>query len=171
MVDAHAFRGFTEGEWRYLTGGSWKHGKWRVSGTPKKPYYVAFQEVVIRAVEAVKRPRMQAHFYFDENKQLSSVAQRLYVQIKQDCEDPVFVSKMGETTQASSFNHPRLQAADLITYCWYQFGEHGKGAKKEVLGVMDVLAPKGDEVMFFTKETMEKLLGRRPMTDGRTMVP
>jgi hypothetical protein len=168
MIDVRAFRALDENERRKLTGGQWRGSKWRISGAPKKPYFLPFQDVVIQGVEAVKRPGYKAHFYFDENKQLSSFGRELYVHIKLSCEDPEFVSRMGEVTFASSRESAGLQAADLFAYTWYQYRLHGRSAKPEVLTVMDTLTRKGDELRYFSQQTMDELLGKIPLTDGKT---
>lgn len=166
MIDVGAFRALNEDERRYLTGGKWRSEKWRISGAPTKPYFLPFQDVIIQGVEAVKRPRDRAHFYFDTNKQLSSFGRELYAQVRNGCEDAGFVSRMGDLTFASPSENPGLQAADLFAYCWYHFRLHGHSTKPEVQMVMNVLTKKGDELNYFSKAAMDKLLGKIPPTDG-----
>jgi hypothetical protein len=165
MIDVRWFRTLSENERRHLTGGQWRKGKWRVSGAPQKPYFLPFQDVVIQAVEAVKPPGWKAHFYFDENKQMSSFARELFAVIKRGS-PPEFSSRMGEVNFASSHESAGLQAADLFAHAWYQYRLHGKTAKSDILTVMDALAQKGDELCYFGAQTMNKLLGKAPLTDG-----
>lgn len=169
MIDVGAFRALNEYERRYLTGGEWRGSKWRISGAPKKPYFLPFQDVVIQGVQAVKRPGWKAHFYFDENKSLASFALQLYTIIKRGS-DSEFASRMGEMTFASGRERAGLQAADLFTYAWYQYRLRGRSARPEVLAVMDTLTRRGDELHYFSAQTMDKLLGKAPLTDGKTYV-
>ena len=168
VIDVGYFNSLTEHERRHLTGGESRDGKWRVSGAPKKAYFLPFQDVVIQAVEAVQRVGWKAHFYFDENNQFSSFARELYTIIKRGS-PPEISSRMGDLTFASSSDTAGLQAADLFTYVWYQYTQRRRSLKPEILTIFDALKERGTEVHYFSAETMGKLLGKAVPTEGRTI--
>jgi hypothetical protein len=166
MIDVAAFRSLTDDERRHLTGGLWREGKWRFSGAPTKPYYLIFQDVVIQGVQAVKRSDWQAEFFVAEQNELAPLAAKLYAQMKRGLDDRHFISMMGEMRFASPKDRAGLQAADLLSYAWYQYRISGRMMKPEVSRAMDSLVHKGDELRYFSAEAMAKLLGKLPMTPG-----
>jgi hypothetical protein len=168
MIDVRAFRAFSHDERRHLTGGMWREGKWRFSGGPSKPYYLVFQDVVIQSVQKVKRPGWQAHFVVAEQNELVPLAAKLYALMKRTLYDRELVSLMGEMRFASPKAQPGLQAADLLAYCWYQYRILGHGMKREADEAMKALMYKGDEMRYFSAESMAKLLRQAPMTPGIT---
>ena len=166
MIDVRAFRALDHNERRHLTGGIWREGKWRFSGAPSKPYYLVFQDVVIQAVQAVKRPDWQAHFFVAEQNELAPLAAELYAMMKRTLYDRELVSTLGEMRFASPKDQPGLQAADLLSYSWYQYRIAGRAMRPEAASAMDTLMQKGDEMRYFSADTMAKLLGKAPMTSG-----
>jgi len=169
MIDVRAFRLLTHDERRQLTGGHRLYGKWNFSGAPTKPYYLVFQHLVIQAIENIHNLSWKADFVFDQQNQLAPLAARLYSRMKASgTEYPVF-SRMGDVIFSSRLERPGLQAADLLAHCWYQYVFHGKQTKPEIRRVMNSLTQRSDEMPFFSRETMFKLVGRLPLTDGRVL--
>jgi hypothetical protein len=123
---------------------------------------------VIQAVEAVKPAGWKAHFWFDENKQLSSFARDLYTIIKRGS-PPEFSSRMGDVTFTSSNEAAGLQAADLFSYVWYHYVRDGGSLKPELLTIFHALSRKIEDVHYFSAQTMAKHLGKADPTAGRTI--
>jgi hypothetical protein len=73
---------------------------------------------------------------------------------------------MGSATFESRFQAIGLQAADMLTYCWYQFRLYGHDARPEVHQVLS--AQRGDTLVAFTADMMDKLVGRGDPTPGTT---
>jgi hypothetical protein len=166
LVDVRAFRGYTEDERRFITGGHASvAGKWVHSGAPTKPYYLAFWKAVMSALERPAPDGWKMEFVFDQQHVLAPLALRLYARLKNELGQP-HSSRMGSATFESRDVAIGLQAADLLAHCWYQFGLYGHRASNEVHIVLS--EQKSDTIVAFTREMMDKLVGRREATPGLT---
>lgn len=164
LVDVRAFRQYSQDERRFLTGGYMKTlGKWVHSGAPTKPYYVAFWKAVESSLERVERNDWEIHFVFDRQHQFAPLALRLYSRLKNEL-DPSYSNRMGSIVFESRDKAIGLQAADLLAYCWYQFGRHGHRAIPEVHQVLSSQREK--TLALFTQQTMDKVVGRQEPAPG-----
>lgn len=147
-----------------MTGGSISgRGKWIHSGAPTKPYYVAFWKAVMSAIEVRNRDDWKLQFVFDQQHTLAPLALRLYQRLKNELDEPESL-RMGDARYASRHEAIGLQAADLLAHCWYQFGLYGHVASAEVHQVLS--AQRRDTLVVFTKEMMDKLVGRTEPSPG-----
>jgi hypothetical protein len=168
LVDVQAFRQYSEDERRYMTGGSvTATGKWIHSGAPTKPYYVAFWKAVTSAIEVLNRDDWKVEFVFDRQHVLAPLALKLYARLANELGEP-YSPRMGPATFESRHEAVGLQAADLLAYCWYQFGLYGHEARPEVHRVLS--AQRSDTLVAFTKDMMDKLVERREPTPGTTYI-
>ena len=168
LVDVRAFREYSEDERRYMTGGSaTATGKWTHSGAPTKPYYVAFWKAVTEAIDQLKIGERKVEFIFDQQHTLAPLALRLYSRLKRELGEP-YSSRMGRVIFESRTEALGLQAADLLVYCWYQFGLYGHEARPEVHQVLT--AQRRDTLVMFTRDMMNKLVAPEP-PPGTTYAP
>jgi len=169
IVNVQAFLGYSEEERRYLTGGYQPRlGKWTHTGAPTKPYYAAFIKAVMSAIEQVKRRDWRVDFVFDQQDTIAPLALQLYARIKKDWAvyDPKMANKMGNIMFRARKGAIALQATDLLAYCWYQEVLRGRAASADVHRVLKM--QRKNTLVLFTKESMDKLLGLRPATPGKT---
>jgi hypothetical protein len=119
-----SFNKLSHNQRRFLTGGSVRNGKFVTSGCPTKPYFVAFQSVILDIADHAAIGG-KAHFAFDLNKNFKGYALDLYAGLKQT---PVRVQdRLGDIVFPTGLEAVQLQAADLFCYLSYQH------AKKLVL--------------------------------------
>lgn len=164
LVDVQAFRRYSKDERRLLTGGyATRSGKWKHSGAPTKPYYTVFIHAVLSALDRADRHDWKIHFVCDRQRQFAPLALKLYSRMKDDLE-PIDSDRMGAITFESRYEAIGLQAADLLAYCWYQFGQHGDHAFPEV---HQVLSSQREKTLgLFTQMTMDKIVRRREPSLG-----
>ncbi len=167
LVDVRAFREYSEPERRLITGGEPKlsragtwTGKWMHSGAPTKPYFLAFWKAATEALTLLERNDWKVEFVFDRQDTYAPLALRLYDRLKVDLDEP----RMGAATFESRHVAVGLQAADLIAHSWHQFGTYGHQARPEVHRILS--AQRRDTLVAFTKDMMDKLVGRREPTPG-----
>lgn len=164
LVDVIGFHQYTEDERRLLTAGQVTHrGKWIQTGAPTKPYFIAFWKVVTSAVEVSDRADWKVEFVFDLQDQYESLALKTYARLKSELGEP-YCGRLGPASFESRHAALGLQAADLLAYCWHQFGTHGHHARPEVHQVLS--SQRTDTLVAFTADMMDKLLGRAPETPG-----
>ncbi len=103
---------------RYLTGGNYDvtHGKWASSGSPNKPYFFVFHQVVLAGCKSADAG-VVADFFFDRQDDFSGHALNLWNQLKGL--DRKEYGAMGGIAFYSRFERVCLQVADLIAYCAY----------------------------------------------------
>jgi len=103
---------------RWFTGGTVRaNGKWRESGSPKKPYFLPFQQCVMDAFLAADGKHI--HFIFDQQKDFESTAKKLFGVIKS--QHPDLGGRFGDIVYSSKLRAVPLQIADFIAYESYQF--------------------------------------------------
>lgn len=171
MLDVTAFREYSLEERRLLTGGHREGKTVHLTGSPDKPYYVLFQSAIVEGLRRMKRPDWKLHFAFDQQNVLAPFALSLYEYMRNDPKMEDWSPRMGDISFKARLEAPALQAADLLSYCWYQVILHGRnGVDKIVATVLDVPAAhkKDYELHFFSKQTMDRLLGRAPLRSGVT---
>lgn len=175
-LDVAAFKALTEEDRHRLTGGEWGRHKIRLSGAPTKPYYLPFQDAIAWSLnEAERRGDFFVYFTFDEQHQLEKHAINVYNRIKEASRTmmPDSARRMAGIAYESDEFNIGLQAADLLCYAWGKFATIGDAMHADLHRVFQVLKrkPSGDELHYFSREVMEKLLSRAPMTPGRVHEP
>ena len=167
MVDVQDFFGYTEDERRVLTGGYQVGGRWKLSGAPSRPYHLIFQQIVFCALRAAERPGWKVDFTFDAQNEFAPLARKMYADISSL--DHEFRPLMGKMEFRSRADAIALQAADLLAHCWYQYGLKGETAPPDIHRVLGV--QRHDTVAYFNKDTMDKVLGRAPLTPAKVYSP
>lgn len=173
MVDQKAFFSFTVEERHWLTGGVWKvNHKLRLVGAPNRPYYLPFQQALIDSINE-SSPQLNIYFTFDEQQVFEAHARQVYQRIKKSAkaDDPVLAERMKGIAFESDLDNIGLQASDLLVYAWHEYATRGDRMRDGIRAAFEVFKKKrhGDELVFFTHETMERLLGKKPPTDGRIL--
>jgi hypothetical protein len=103
---------------RYLTGAEYSPAlnKFKSSGCPTKPYFLPFQDCILKVIKHCKRGE-KAHFFFDLNKQFSGYSVDLYALIKKHQTTFPFQSdSLGTLSLPTGLEAVHLQAADLFCY-------------------------------------------------------
>jgi len=113
-------------ERRFLTDGALKKGRFVTSGSATKPYFVPFQDVCICVAEHAAVGG-KAHFSFDLNKNFKGYGLDLFALLKQT---PLKAQdRLGEISFPTGKEAVQLQAADLLCYLSYQYGQRRVGDK------------------------------------------
>jgi Protein of unknown function (DUF3800) len=171
MIDLDAFWSFNFEERHQLTGAHWRDHKLKLSGAPNRPYYLPFQQVVLDSLDQSSK-ELGVYFSFDENEILERHARQVYQRIKSSAvvEEPSLAERMKGITFESDLDNIGLQASDLLVYSWHDHVTRAEAMRPELHMAFNVFKQKqrGDELRFFTQDTMEKLLGKKPLTTGRT---
>jgi hypothetical protein len=118
VVDS--FNRLTYNQRRYLTGGALRKGKFVTSGCPSKTYFLPFQSVIIGIADHAPVGG-KAHFAFDFNKNFKGYALDLYALMKQS--GITVRDRLGEIAFPTGQEAVQLQAADLLCYLCYQYGQ------------------------------------------------
>jgi hypothetical protein len=115
-VDQDAFFNLTYGERCYMTGGHLIGTRWKLSGAPRRAYFVALSQLL---GEAVKRTEEGAkvHFLFDEQEVLKGRVKEMINYITK--RKMLLTERFGQRGHDSSAEWPGLQAADLYCYAWH----------------------------------------------------
>lgn len=158
-VDITAFNSFTVGERRFLTFGVFKNSKWKSSGAPSRPYQLAFGTLLLEACEKASNSA-KVHFVFDQSKE-SPLAIQTFNQIKDGQRHKVW-EHLGSVTFADRRQTIGLQAADLLTHCWYAFWLYGYKLDQERAMAMEKLTQKRDQMKQWNQWRMEELLAKAP---------
>jgi hypothetical protein len=165
-VNVEAFRQYTEKERRVLTGAALSALGLKGTGCPTKPYFLVFQDIIFQALDRLKRLDWKVDFVFDQQTVFEGFALELYGQLNAD--DDKWSRRMGDISFRSRTNVPQLQAADLLAYCWYQLSSDRTARKRAYIKpVLDALESKDYEAHFWSKESMDKSLGRAPRMPGK----
>jgi hypothetical protein len=116
------FKALSIDQRRWLTGGllaKSENVKWKTSGAPNKPYFLAFQQCVIDAIRfGLKEHSERAHFVFDRQSEFERSALSLCDAMRSQHKD--IGSKMGEIVFSSKETAILLQVADFMAYEAYQ---------------------------------------------------
>lgn len=113
-----AFNQRTLDERIFLTGGIRRSDRWLTSGSPDKPYYLAFQHCVTAAIERAKGSHIKVNFFCDTQKHLAPYAHDLYERYKK--RHPLRVAHCGELSYVSRLDINVVQAADLLSHVAYR---------------------------------------------------
>jgi hypothetical protein len=180
-IDLCAWWEFSPEERRKMTTAPFGEGRFRLSGTPTRPYYLPFGEVLIGTIYhlAHKDPDLGVYFSFDENGTLQRHAHRVYRYIKERAKllSPPFASRMKGIVFQSDTDNIGLQAADLLAYAWFQALTRRDLIYPELCEAVEVFCQKdnGDEATLWCKDRMKELLapdgGRRGEGPGTQMEP
>jgi len=166
-IDTRAFLAYSSEQRCHLTGGQLVRGKWRISGSPFEPYYVPFQWAIIEGLRRVKTPGWSMNFVFDQQRSLAPFALTWYNHIRESPENRQWCERMGSLDFTSREKATPLQAADLLSYCWYQLLLRGKDQLHVAMRyVLNNWTRKNDEIQFFSQSVMDQLLSLAPMQRG-----
>ena len=112
-VNIADFNSLSLNERRWITGGVYYAKKWKVSGRPSSPYFLAFHEVMIAGVERAN-PGVICDFIFDRQDVYSGYALKLWNHLK-DNQHLRSSPHLGTIAFASRLDRVALQIADLLT--------------------------------------------------------
>jgi Protein of unknown function (DUF3800) len=168
-VDVTAFRQYSLNARRHLTGAYWANkgqGKIKVSGAPTKPYYLAFQDVIVEALRCLKRMDWKVHFVFDQQHVLAPFALQLYSHMKRGIDEHPYQvitgrwgRRMGDIDFRSRQDAPPLQAADLLAYCGFHANPLKGTTRADIIGVLEALRANERTIgTFHSKTVMDELL-------------
>jgi hypothetical protein len=158
IVDVAEFNKYSEEERAHLTGRDRRSGRQTITGAPTKPYYLAFQEAIASSFHRLTRSDLQIHFTFDQHQQFAPLALEMFRYFKRP-EFP-YASNMGDAIFASRNDATGLQAADLLSYCWFKRITE-RSQNRDI--VRFVKAQKVRSMTLFDKGMMDKLLGKIPI--------
>ena len=116
-------------ERRYLTGGVYEDGQFRIGGAPLKQYFVAF----LFAVHNIAAHCDDGHvvdFVIDESKTLNGYALEYFERIRTS--NFGHAHKLGTIKSADSRSHSGLQAADLLAFLTLKQTRDDPRANQEV---------------------------------------
>jgi len=167
-VDLDAFWEFSADERRRLTGGArgkgMGKGRFRLSPTPGKPYYLPFVEVLFLAIEAHSTSDLGVYFSFDENQVLQPHAYQVYRYVKERAKklNPEFAARMKGITFQSDTDNIALQAADLLAYIVHQSLTRRRGVKKELRKVLSMpLQSNRGRLRVWSRQSMKRMVSRQ----------
>jgi hypothetical protein len=120
-VDTKAFRGRSEHERIYLTGGRWDvaKGKWTLSGAPSRPYFLPLGVIMDRC----HRTRHRVDLFHDQQNVYAKHAVRLHAEMK--LHRISIREGIGTLTFGSKREFVPLQAADLAAHLTFKRIVHG----------------------------------------------
>jgi len=174
IVDAEAFMALSLGERRMLTGASRTETRWKSSGAPSQPYYLAFEHCISIAPLRLARPGKVVDFFFDRQRSLAPWAIERFMEIKERRAD--LGPMLGTCAFAARGGVAPLQAADLLAYCWHHCAamdlatravapaERARAFKEnERWRVLCGLTTRGmDDLELVDRESMDRLLAKFP---------
>ncbi len=118
---------------RWLTGAVWNGRKFKTNGSPSKPYYVPFQICILEPAKFMEPNTIQYFFGLDKN--FAGHAQQMYNEMKELKELPER-DQLGNIAFPLSKDVPGLQAADLLTYCFYKHCNVRLGRESEMPDIL-----------------------------------
>lgn len=157
-VEWDAFNDLAMGERRIITGGFISNGRYVATGAPTKPYYLAFIVAIIDALRAT-RDGATVHFTFDRQQNFEKHAIKTYSRMADESiHDPIW-RKMGDISFASRLDKLELQAADLLSHCWYSIYSRnvkdlGPGRKRAI----QVVTKKNKELRGYHGDSLRRFI-------------
>lgn len=118
-IDYAAFNRRTLDERVFLTGARTNHKRWLDSGSPDKPYYLAFQHCVTKAIMYSNHARIRVNIFCDAQRHLAPYARELYERYK--TRHPLRVTHCGVLTFVDRTEVRIVQAADLLAHVVYRY--------------------------------------------------
>jgi hypothetical protein len=105
---------------RFMTGAKYlpRQNRFVTSGSPKKPYFVPFQDCIARVATLCEEDE-KAHYFFSLNKQFHGYALDVYRLIK--THPMPFEKHLGMISFPTPKDLVHLQAADLLCYLLHDF--------------------------------------------------
>lgn len=155
-IERSAFNGFTYGERLFLTGGTWKDGRYLRGGKSDEPWFLAMQRFVVEAA-LVATTDAKVNYTFDLQDQMSGLAADTFRDLRTIYPGAAWSPSIGEMTFASRLDHPALQAADLLAYGFYSVAKRRQQINPRRLKAMEILVRKRDVYVMFEAETMEEM--------------
>ena len=124
---------------RYLAGANYDvtHGKWVSTGSPNRPYFFVFHQVVLAGCKLADAA-VVADFFFDRQDDFSGHALNLWNQLKRLNNKEY--EAMGGISFYSRLERVCLQVADLIAHCAYHADSvTQEGTNPDLLYAIDTL--------------------------------
>jgi hypothetical protein len=158
-VATDVFERLNEDERRYVTGGQYqiKQERWIRSGAPNKPYFLPFVHCLFVGVYKTQTPHTKIDFVFDAQHIYEGLALKIFADIKAD-PDWSNRHRMGAIIYDSKTNKLPLQAADLIAYECYQYGQRRMQGYRGVNKVLENINKGRCDVCIADEELMNNLL-------------
>jgi hypothetical protein len=131
-----------------------------ISGSFDHPYYLAFQLAVERAAilpaVAALPASEKINFIFDQQRDLGGKVPLLFESMRGDA-GLLYTSRLGDVELRSRVGVPGLQAADLLAYEAYRFGDF-TGKSTETRWQFNALAPRVSPPGYLNEAGLLKLL-------------
>ena len=150
---------------RWLTGGIYDEpsGKWLTSGAPNKPWFFAFQEVIIGGASFAKGG-VKVDFIFDRQDNFSGLALNMFSQMR-DEQRWRTGQHLGGIAFYSRFERVCLQAADLLAFCLFHLEAYRKDTDKpEIAYALHHLADREMNAKSLDRRAVELLLPQYPQS-------
>jgi hypothetical protein len=162
-VDMQYFNSLSHNLRRWLTGGMYdsSKGKWLTSGAPNKPYFFAFQQLVIGSAQFAN-PGVTIDCICDRQDTFSSLAIQLWNYMKDEL---VWETgkHLGGIDFYSRFQRFALQAADMLAFCLHHVEAYRADTDKyEIAYVLHHIMKNGMYVKKLDSQTVELLLPGYP---------
>jgi hypothetical protein len=173
-VHVPSFNSLPYGLRRALTGGIVEKNskgvrRWRTTGAPSKPYFMAFHWLLVEAMRRVQDDSV-IDFVFDEQRQFESRGILTFQEIKELIApvDPRN-DRLGAVSYASRKRHVGLQAADLHTHIWYSYLTQGDSISLDRQYAMDKLIKDGAMMKTLDERSIDFLVDAIPETEREFM--
>jgi hypothetical protein len=122
IIAVDDFKSLSPEHKKWLTGGTYKRGKFRTTGAPTKPYFVPFVQVVQRVTDYAK-PGTKVNLFCGLDRTFSEYAGAYFAKMKTDPMRPqtewLSRSRLGDISFPLANETPELQAADLFAHLSY----------------------------------------------------
>lgn len=163
------FYALSTDERRWLTGGALRiNGKWIDSGSPRKPYFLPFQQCVVDSVETIKNP---IHFVFDQQTDYEIHANKLFRILREQRSD--LVDAFGDIVYTSKHRALPLQIADFIAYESYQFliGKRAKSmATDRTMASSLPIFQRHNLLTIISRKDLARMLFEQPIMPGKRFI-
>ncbi|HVG10429.1 MAG TPA: hypothetical protein VNM67_22175 [Thermoanaerobaculia bacterium] len=160
-VQVEAFNALSYGERRFLTGGIRAGHRFWTSGSPSRPWFLAFQFCIRQAAKLTK-PGKTVNFIFDQQKEFASLALAQFAEMKQMMLGPSERKKLGGCYFKPRGEFPALYLVDLLAHCGKAYAE-GEGKESERIYALErLLIDKGEDIVLFNSSGLEKTLSHLP---------
>lgn len=165
-VDVTAFKSFSDGERRMLTGGAYNNGRWTRMGNPRRPYYLALRGLFEDAAKHIQHGAM-VHFILDQNPHVEGAARLIFKRIceigKEGWHQDWAKLQAGRLMFANRKVEVGLQAADLHAHIVYNYWTRPHAIfPEDRLVALQTIARKRPYVYLWDKKHMEDHLNKLP---------
>jgi hypothetical protein len=157
VIPIREFQARSQDERRWLTGGTYSHGKWRTSGKPNAAYALGFQNCFAEALQRARAGVSLVHFICDQQNVYEGWV-RDFLRGYRERSQSRYVKKLGDITFSSKERAIPLQASDLFVYTWRAFAAKRMTVPNEVSVALTTFAKKRRSLPVFGHEWMQEMV-------------